>query len=125
MLRGELESLYEHILDSPLGSATPFKHTDERFSWYQKETFLASIISVGTLTADFKKSISVENLKPFEKTKIYESKENEKLFSISAKNVLLNASMVNISEGVKYDGDITVIAEGEITLDNATLKEKI
>ncbi|MEQ9998409.1 DUF637 domain-containing protein [Pectobacterium versatile] len=106
------------------GVKKKYKHVDEKFSWSKNKASVGSIISGGTLTADFKDSISIEQSKPYGSTKVSEINESEQSFSISAKNVLLNAGKINISGGVKSEGDITVISGKDIILDNASLNTK-
>ncbi|MEQ9899065.1 DUF637 domain-containing protein [Pectobacterium punjabense] len=103
------------------GETINFKHTDEKYSWNKNNSILSNIISGGALTADFKNQISFEQTKPYESTTVSEVKKSEQLFSISARNILLNSGNINISGGIKSEGDITLISEKDILLDNASL----
>ncbi|MDY4316343.1 DUF637 domain-containing protein [Pectobacterium actinidiae] len=106
------------------GAKKTYKHIDEKSSWSKNKESVGSIISGGTLTADFKDLISIEQSKPYGSTKVSEVNESEQSFSISAKNVLLNAGKINISGGIKSEGDITLISGKEIILDNVSLNTK-
>ncbi|WP_420064372.1 DUF637 domain-containing protein [Pectobacterium colocasium] len=114
-----LESGLIHIANT-----AKFKHIDETFSWSKNKESVGSIISGGTLTADFKDSISFEQSRPYGNANVSEVKESEQSFSISAKNVLLNSGNINISGGIKSEDDITLISGKDILLDNASLNAK-
>ncbi|WP_426576248.1 DUF637 domain-containing protein [Xenorhabdus stockiae] len=83
--------------------------------WQNKDTLTSTLSAVNNLVVDFKESISIKNELPNEANHLNQIISDGNHTALNAKNILLNAKNISISDGIKADKDISLIAENAVT----------
>ncbi|MDE1493150.1 filamentous hemagglutinin N-terminal domain-containing protein, partial [Xenorhabdus bovienii] len=90
--------------------------------WKNNNTLKAILSAKNNLVADFKESISVKNELPGEAKNINQIISDNNYVALNAKNILLHSKDVHISNEIKADKDINIIADNSVKTSLASLK---
>ncbi|MDE1495311.1 DUF637 domain-containing protein [Xenorhabdus bovienii] len=89
--------------------------------WKNNNTLKAILSAKNNLVADFKESISVKNELPGEAKNINQIISDNNYVALNAKNILLHSKDVHISNEIKADKDINIIADNSVKTSLASL----
>ncbi|WP_430199589.1 DUF637 domain-containing protein [Photorhabdus luminescens] len=93
----------------------------ELYTWGEESYISSSIRSEKNLVADFKSNVNINTLLPHDVKNLSEITVNTRPDTLSAKNILLHAGKINITDKLKAIDGLNIISENDINLNNASL----
>ncbi|MGV2934372.1 DUF637 domain-containing protein [Providencia sp. AGC89] len=117
-----LDKLKDYILDGKKDKTVPYKYTGSDYIYSIKNTSNPSISAGKSIVFDFKGNVNFESNLPISNVPLSKITQfGGPLSNIKAKNILVNASNVNISSNVDAGNDLSIIASQNININNAQL----
>ncbi|WP_445375637.1 DUF637 domain-containing protein [Photorhabdus tasmaniensis] len=107
----------------PAPTVYPYKKSGETQTLNDEDDVIepASLIAKGSIVADFKDSITINTALPYDIKTVSEINVKERPETLSAKNIILHAGQINITDKIKAINELNIIAEKEINLNDAAL----
>ncbi|KMW72073.1 hemagglutinin [Photorhabdus luminescens subsp. luminescens] len=97
------------------------KKSNNLYTWIEGTHKRAEIKAGGNLVADFRDLINIQNSLPVGSKKTSEVTVISRPDTLSAKNILLHAGKINITDKLKAIDGLNIISENDINLNNASL----
>ncbi len=93
----------------------------ELYTWGEESYISSSISAEKNLVADFKNNLNIRTLIPDDAKNLSEITVTARPDTLSAKNILLHAGKINITDKLKAIDGLNIISENDINLNNAAL----
>ncbi|MEC5343325.1 DUF637 domain-containing protein [Brenneria populi] len=103
--------------------SSEWKKTGTKYSWKSTGLVSAGIVAGNNIVLDLKENINIDSIIPTKGKEYGEITNTSPQTNVfDAKNIVLHAKNINSKEAINATGDLTLVAEENITLNNGTLK---